>query len=151
MRGATRSTAPAYESRIVVSEEIVSSALKFLIGGLAVVVVVGILIATSFSTSSSDYLSIAEVRALGPDQNRNSRVAGTIVSDSITWSTRDLHLTFRIMDSTGTLLISYHGPQPDMLVDAVEAVVIGKYDPRADAFEAEELLMKCPSKYEEKK
>ena len=40
--------------------------------------------------------------------------------------------------------------EPDMLVDAVEAVVVGKYDPAADVFEAEELLMKCPSKYEEK-
>jgi hypothetical protein len=37
-----------------------------------------------------------------------------------------------------------------MLVDAVEAVVVGKYDPEAQVFEAEELLMKCPSKYEEK-
>jgi cytochrome c-type biogenesis protein CcmE len=37
-----------------------------------------------------------------------------------------------------------------MLVDAVEAVVVGKYDPGSKVFEAEELLMKCPSKYEEK-
>jgi hypothetical protein len=36
------------------------------------------------------------------------------------------------------------------LVDAVEAVVVGKYDPADQVFEAEELLMKCPSKYEEK-
>jgi cytochrome c-type biogenesis protein CcmE len=36
-----------------------------------------------------------------------------------------------------------------MLVDAVEAVAIGKYDPAAEVFEADELLMKCPSKYEE--
>jgi cytochrome c-type biogenesis protein CcmE len=27
--------------------------------------------------------------------------------------------------------------------------VIGKYDPAGDVFEAEELMMKCPSKYEE--
>ncbi len=77
-------------------------------------------------------------------------MAGAIVADSVEWSTRDLHLTFAIEDETGTLPVSYHGPQPDMLVDAVEAVAIGKYDPAAGAFEAEELLMKCPSKYEEK-
>jgi cytochrome c-type biogenesis protein CcmE len=68
----------------------------------------------------------------------------------VEWSTRDLHLVFQIEDETGILPISYHGPQPDMLVDAVEAVAIGKYDPQAEVFEAEELLMKCPSKYEEK-
>ena len=58
-------------------------------------------------------------------------------------------MTFEVEDDTGQLAISYYGPQPDMLVDAVEAVVVGKYDPSTQVFEAEELLMKCPSKYEE--
>jgi cytochrome c-type biogenesis protein CcmE len=127
-----------------------SSMMKFVIGGAVVVVVIGVLIATSFSGSTSDYLTIAEVKALGPDQTRDSRVAGEIVPDSVEWSTRELHLTFEVEDETGQLAISYYGPQPDMLVDAVEAVVVGKYDPAAQVFEAEELLMKCPSKYEEK-
>jgi cytochrome c-type biogenesis protein CcmE len=127
-----------------------SSAVKFLVGGLVVAVVIGVLIATSFSGSTSDYLTVAKVKALEPDQTRNSRVAGKIVPDSVTWNTRELLLTFAIRDETGDLNISYHGPQPDMLVDAVEAVVIGKYDPAGQVFKAEELLMKCPSKYEEK-
>jgi cytochrome c-type biogenesis protein CcmE len=127
-----------------------SSTMKFLIGGVVVVVVIGVLIATSFSGSTSDYLTISEVRALGRDQNRNSRVAGAIVPDSVEWNTRELHLTFEIEDETGTLPISYYGPQPDMLVDAVEAVVVGQYDVEEQVFAAEELLMKCPSKYEEK-
>lgn len=126
-----------------------SSTMKFVIGGVVVAVVIGVLIATSFSGSTSDYLTVAEVKALGPDQTRDSRVAGEIVPDSVDWSTRDLLLTFEIEDGTGQLAISYHGPQPDMLVDAVEAVAIGKYDPANQLFEADELLMKCPSKYEE--
>jgi cytochrome c-type biogenesis protein CcmE len=124
--------------------------MKFIIGGVVVAVVIGALIATSFSGSTSDYLTVAEVKALGPDQTRDSRVAGEIVPDSVEWSTRELHLTFEVEDGTGQLAISYYGPQPDMLVDAVEAVVVGKYDPATRVFEAEELLMKCPSKYEEK-
>jgi cytochrome c-type biogenesis protein CcmE len=127
-----------------------SSTMKFIIGGVVVAVVIGALIATSFSGSTSDYLTVAEVKALGPDQTRDSRVAGEIVPDSVEWSTRELHLTFEVEDGTGQLAISYYGPQPDMLVDAVEAVVVGKYDPATRVFEAEELLMKCPSKYEEK-
>jgi cytochrome c-type biogenesis protein CcmE len=127
-----------------------SSTMKFLIGGVVVVLVIGVLIATSFSGSTSDYLTVAEAKALGQEQARNSRVAGEIVADSVEWNTRDLHLTFDIEDETGQLSISYYGPQPDMLVDAVEAVAIGKYDPAIQMFEAEELLMKCPSKYEEK-
>jgi cytochrome c-type biogenesis protein CcmE len=130
-------------------EEDVSSTAKFLIGGVVVAVVIAVLIATSFSGTTSDYLTVAEVKALGPEQTRDSRVTGAIVPDSVDWSTRDLHLTFEIEDETGRLPISYYGPQPDMLVDAVEAVVVGKYEPAAGVFEAEELLMKCPSKYEE--
>lgn len=126
-----------------------SPTVKFIIGGVVVAVVIGVLVATSFSGSTSDYLTVADARALGPDQSRDSRVAGAVVSDSVEWSTQDLHLTFQIEDETGILPISYFGPQPDMLVDAVEAVAIGKYDPAAEVFEADELLMKCPSKYEE--
>ena len=48
-----------------------SSTTKFVIGGIVVVLVIGVLIATSFSGSTSDYLSIAEVKALGPDQARS--------------------------------------------------------------------------------
>ena len=126
-----------------------SSTTKFLVGGAVVALVIGLLIATSFSGSTSDYLSIAEVKALDVEQVRDSRVSGAIVPNSVDWSTRELHLTFMIEDDTGTLPISYYGPQPDMLVDAVEAVAIGKYDHGGQVFEAEELLMKCPSKYEE--
>jgi cytochrome c-type biogenesis protein CcmE len=126
-----------------------SSTMKFLIGGFVVVLVIGGLITFSFSGSTSDYLNVAEVKALGPEQNRDSRVAGAIVPDTVDWNTRELHLQFQIEDDTGQLAISYHGPQPDMLVDAVEAEVIGKYDPTGDVFHAEEILMKCPSKYEE--
>jgi len=128
-----------------------SSTVKFLLGGIVAAAVIGALIFTSFSGSTSEYLTVAEIKALGPDQARDSRVTGAIVPDSVNWSTRDLHLTFEIEDETGNLAISYHGPQPDMLVDAVEAVVVGKYDLANQVFEAEELLMKCPSKYEEKK
>ena len=127
-----------------------SSKFKFMVGGVVVVAVIAVLIATSFGGSTSEYLTIAEAKSLGQDQARSSRVAGAIVPDSVNWSTEDVHLTFQITDETGTLPISYRGPKPDMLVDAVEAVVVGKYDPAAQAFEAEELLMKCPSKYEEK-
>jgi cytochrome c-type biogenesis protein CcmE len=128
----------------------VTSTTKFIIGGVVVAVVIGLLIATSFSGSTSDYLTIAQVKALGPDQARDSRVTGAIVADSVNWSTQEMLLTFEIQDETGTLPIAYRGPQPDMLVDAVEAVAIGKYDVEGQIFVAEELLMKCPSKYEEK-
>jgi cytochrome c-type biogenesis protein CcmE len=127
----------------------VSSRMKFLIGGLVVVIVVVALIAIGFSGSTSEYLTIREVKALGTDQVRDSRVAGKIVPDSVEWDTAAVHLAFEIEDETGRLPISYNGPKPDMIADAVEAVAIGKYDPANQVFIAGELLMKCPSKYEE--
>lgn len=127
-----------------------SSRVKFIIGGVVVAVVIGVLIFTSFSGSTSEYLTIAEVRGLEPEQPRNSRVSGEIVVDSVNYSTRDILLTFEIEDETGILPIAYKGPRPDMLEDAVEAVVVGKFDTSAQIFRADELLMKCPSKYEEK-
>ena len=127
-----------------------SSRMKFLIGGLVVVIVVVALIATSFSGSTSEYLTISEVRTLGPDQTQDSRVAGKIVPNSVQWDTATIHLTFEIEDETGRLPISYNGPKPDMIADAVEAVAIGRYDQANQVFTAGDLLMKCPSKYEEK-
>lgn len=126
-----------------------SSRLKFLIGGAVVVAVVAGLIAVSLSQSTSDYLKIAQVKARDQNQTRSSRVTGTIVPNSVNWDIQDLHLTFQITDDTGTLSISYHGPKPDMLVDAVQAEVVGKYNAAGQVFEADQLLMKCPSKYEE--
>jgi cytochrome c-type biogenesis protein CcmE len=128
----------------------VSSRMKFLIGGVVVVIVVVALIATGFSGSNSEYLTISEVKALGLDQTQDSRVAGKIVPDSVKWDTATIHLAFEIEDDTGRLPISYKGPKPDMMADAVEAVAIGRYDPASQVFTAGELLMKCPSKYEEK-
>ncbi|HFD39064.1 MAG TPA: cytochrome c maturation protein CcmE [Anaerolineae bacterium] len=127
-----------------------SSSAKFLIGGVVVALVIGGLIAVSFSGSTSDYLTVAQAKAQKGDSTRAVRVAGEIVPDSINYDTAELHLTFAIRDDTGQLSISYHGPQPDMLVDAVEAVAVGRYNPETGMFEADELLMKCPSKYEER-
>lgn len=132
-------------------EGALSSKVKFLIGGVVIVAVIGALIATSFGSSTSDYLSIAQVRQLGAEQPRDSRVGGKIVPDSVNYSTQDVQLTFQVQDQTGTMAIVYKGPKPDMLADAVEAVAIGKYDSATQVFNADELLMKCPSKYEEKK
>ena len=82
-----------------------SSTTKFVIGAVVVaLVLIGWFAFSVLGDSSSDYLTIAEVKALGPDQTRNSRVAGEIVPNSVEWSTRDLHLTFAIADETGVPL-----------------------------------------------
>jgi len=120
---------------------------KFFIGGAIIVLTVGYLIVSSIGGSTAYYLTVEEVKAQGPSE-RTVRVAGTVVGETIEWNAQELMLKFNIADDSGSLAVTYNGPRPDMLRDGAEAVVEGKYT-EGDSFEASNLLLKCPSKYEE--
>jgi cytochrome c-type biogenesis protein CcmE len=110
------------------------------------VLAVGYLIVSSIGGSTAYYLTVGEVEAKGPSE-RTVRVAGTVVGDSIEWNAQEMMLRFNIADASGSLAVIYNGPRPDMLRDGAEAVVEGKYV-EDGFFEANNLLLKCPSKYE---
>jgi len=58
-------------------------------------------------------------------------------------------LKFSIMDEGGDQLpIVFYGPRPDNFQRAASAIVEGELLPNG-TFEAETLLLKCPSRYEE--
>jgi cytochrome c-type biogenesis protein CcmE len=122
---------------------------KFLIGGLVIVAVVVYLVASSIGGSTAYYLTVEELKAQGPSlRERNVRVAGVVDGASIQYDARNLLLTFDLVDASGRLPVVYKGVQPDMFQGGAEAVVEGRY--RSDGtFEATNLLLKCPSKYEE--
>jgi cytochrome c-type biogenesis protein CcmE len=48
------------------------------------------------------------------------------------------------------MLVEYNGPSPGNLNDATKVVAIGKYEPDKQVFMAVELLVKCPTKYEQR-
>ena len=121
--------------------------LKYLIGGLVIVVVVGYLIFSAARGSAAYYLTVQELHEQGPSA-RNVRVAGYVVGESIVWQPRDLHLAFDMTDESGQLSVVYSGARPDMFRDQAEVVVEGKMGPDG-VFEARTMLLKCPSKYEE--
>jgi cytochrome c-type biogenesis protein CcmE len=120
---------------------------KFIIGGAIIVLAVGYLIGSSIGGSTAYYLTVEEVKAKGPSE-QTARVAGTVVGESIEWNAQELLLRFNIADASGSLAVIYNGPRPDMLRDGAEAVVEGRYI-EGGSFEANNLLLKCPSKYEE--
>ena len=120
---------------------------KFFIGGTIIVLTVGYLIVSSIGGSTAYYLTVEEVKAKGPSE-RAVRVAGTVMGETIEWNAQELVLRFKIADDSGNLAVIYHGPRPDMLRDGAEAVVEGRYTEKG-SFEANNLLLKCPSKYEE--
>ncbi|MBC7236198.1 MAG: cytochrome c maturation protein CcmE [Chloroflexi bacterium] len=120
---------------------------KFLIGGLLIVVAVAYLIITAARGSTAYYLTVAELKAQGAT-GRQVRVAGYVIGESIVWSAQDLRLEFDLQDDSGTLPVIYIGARPDMFRDGAEVVVEGRYNEQG-VFEAGNMLLKCPSKYEE--
>ena len=120
---------------------------KFIIGGAIIVLALGYLIVSSIGGSTAYYLTVEEVKAQGPLE-RTVRVAGTVIGETIEWNAQELMLKFKIADDSGSLAVIYSGPRPDMLRDDAEAVVEGRYI-EGESFEANNLLLKCPSKYEE--
>jgi cytochrome c-type biogenesis protein CcmE len=120
----------------------------FIVVGL-VTLVIGYLVFSSVKTSSAYYMTITELKAAGPAvENKKVRVSGTVVGESIVWDARALSLNFELTDPGGTVPVSYKGARPDMFQGGAEAVVEGRYSQQK--FQANNLLLKCPSKYEAK-
>ena len=123
--------------------------IKFIVGGLIILLVIGYLIFTSIQGSTAPYLTVTELRSRDPSvYERNVRVTGVIQGESIDWNAQDLILKFEIADESGGLLVVYKGLRPDMFQDGAQAVVEGRYT-EMGTFEAHNLVLKCPSKYEE--
>ncbi|RRR74351.1 MAG: cytochrome c maturation protein CcmE [Candidatus Viridilinea halotolerans] len=58
--------------------------------------------------------------------------------------------TFMLQDETGKLLkVVSHEPRPANFEHAISIVAIGRYDQQEEAFISDQLLVKCPSKYQE--
>jgi cytochrome c-type biogenesis protein CcmE len=120
---------------------------KLVIGSLIVIATVAYLVYATAQGSAAYYLTVAELRQKGPG-NETVRVAGLIADDSIRWQERELLLSFEIADESGSLPVTYQGPRPDMFKDGAEVVIEGTYG-RGGVFNADTLMLKCPSKYEE--
>ena len=99
-----------------------------------------------FADSVTPYVGVADARAA----QRNVQVKG-VPDGTVAPHMEDGHFVFSIADEdTGeTMLVRYKGAKPDTFDDAYHVVAIGKYT--GDAFAADKLLIKCPSKYEEEK
>lgn len=62
----------------------------------------------------------------------------------------DGNFTFDLQDNTGKLVkVVYRQAKPSNFEQAISIVAIGHYDEARQVFLADELLVKCPSKYQE--
>jgi cytochrome c-type biogenesis protein CcmE len=120
---------------------------RLLVGGVIVAAAAIYLVLSVTGSGVAYYMTVDEAGRRGSNP-RTVRVAGNVIGASITWDATELILRFEIADETGTLLVEYHGPRPDMLREGAEVVVQGRLG-GAGVFEANQLILKCPSKYVE--
>ena len=121
---------------------------RYLIGGGILVAVVVYLLYLSFGSSVSYYVTVSEFFVRGTElHDTNIRVAGKIADSPVDWDAQDLELRFTITEGGDTMAVVYQGAKPSAFKAGSNILVEGKY--HSDGiFQASQLLLKCPSKYE---
>ena len=156
------------------NQSVKTGRLKFIAGGLLIVAAIIYLIATSTQANAQYFLTVEELNARGAGvAGQDVRVSGAVLGDTIQYDPQTLMLTFTVAHVPGDnkdieaqgglaavlhaavidpsrprLQVVYNGPKPDLLRDEAQAIMTGKLG-EDGVFHAEELLLKCPTKYEE--
>lgn len=147
---------------------------KFFIGGALILAAVVYLIFSSTQASAEYFMTVDEVKAEGASAvGKSLRLSGAVLGDSIQYDSQTLTLTFDVAHVSGDnaeieaqgglaevlyqavndpsrqhVQVVYVGPKPDLLRGEAQAIMTGKLG--ADGvFYADELLLKCPTKYEQ--
>lgn len=147
---------------------------KFIIGGLLIIAATIYLIISSTQASAQYFMTIDEINSKGGQvSGRELRVSGAVIGDTIQYDSQNLKLTFEVAHVPGDnkeieaqgglaevlhqavadtsrnrLKVEYTGVMPDLLRNEAQAIMTGKIGDDG-VFYAEELLLKCPTKYEE--
>jgi len=107
---------------------------------LAAAAVVGV---TSFKKTMTPYIGFAEARSA----SGLVQVNGKLADKNYVLKPQEQFLSFKLRDEHGEVMpVEYRGVIPGNFDQAVSVVAIGKYE--GDHFEAQQLLVKCPSKYQ---
>jgi len=107
---------------------------------LAVAAAVGV---TSFKKTMTPYIGFAEARSA----SGLVQVNGKLADKDYILKAQEQFLRFNLRDDHGEVMpVEYRGVIPGNFDQAVSVVAIGKYE--GDHFEAQQLLVKCPSKYQ---
>ena len=98
---------------------------------------------TAFKSNLTPYVSFEEASRSA----RKVQVAGGLVENSTEYLDASEELRFALVDDDGnTLTVHYSGVKPGNFEEAVQIVAVGSY--QEGVFYAEQLLVKCPSKYQ---
>lgn len=118
------------------------------VGVLAVVAVVGMLLASGLEEGVVYFLTPSEVVAQGTEAvDRPLRLGGQVKPGSVDWNAEALDLRFVVQDSTGEVPVSSTGAPPAMFRDGIGVVVEGSL--REDGtFESTNLMVKHSNEYQ---
>ncbi len=147
---------------------------KFIVAGLLIVAAVVYLIVSNTASTANFFLTIEELQAMqGQAAGRNLTVSGAVLGDTIVYDPGKPQVTFTIVQVPGDpqeveragglatvlhaavnnpnaarLEVVYHGVKPDLLQNEAQAILRGRLG-EDGRFYADDLLLKCPSRYEE--
>lgn len=148
--------------------------MKFVVGGLLILAAVVYLIASSTQANAEYFMTVNELKGQGQGVvGKNLRVSGAVVGKTIQYDPQTLTLTFEVahvpgdnreVEAAGGLgavlhaavidpsrarvSVAYSGPKPDLLKDEAQAIMTGQIG-LDGVFHADELLLKCPTKYQQ--
>ena len=147
---------------------------KFFLGGALILAAVIYLIVSSTKASAQYFVTIDELNAnRSQNINRDLRVSGAVMGDTVQYDATTLELRFTVANVPGDnkeieaagglakvlheavtdpnsaqMEVLYVGPKPDLLRNEAQAIMTGHLGDDG-VFHATELLLKCPTKYEE--
>jgi cytochrome c-type biogenesis protein CcmE len=147
---------------------------KFFIGGLLIVAAVVYLIFSSSQSFGQYFLTVEELHSKGESVvGREVRVAGAVLGESIDYDAQNIVLHFTVANIPGDnkeieakgglaavlhyavndpnepkLQVVYNKVKPDLLRHEAQAIMTGRMG-EDGIFYADELLLKCPTRYEE--
>ena len=101
---------------------------------------------SSFKETLTPYVNYKQAREF----DRVVQVAGALEKGSSKYVDTQDFLYFTLQDpaTKDTMRVRYKGLKPANFEDAISIVAIGQFDEGAKEFEANKLLVKCPSKYQ---
>jgi cytochrome c-type biogenesis protein CcmE len=122
----------------------------YIIGLLVISVAMGFTL-WSFKDTMTPYTDIAGARK----SESTVQVRGTILHDTARYDDNIHAMRFTIQDDKGAKIdVVYHGPKPDSFDTAKETAahgMVGKDATGQEVFNSDQLVVKCPSKYDDNK
>lgn len=141
---------------------------RFLIGGVIMLVAIGFLILNGTLNNAQYFITVDELLSRPELTGQTVRISGAVIGDTIDYESSTLTIRFtmvHIPEQTDDLALTLHQavndpaaqrlaivvenePMPDLLQHEAQAILTGRLA-EDGVFYADELLLKCPTRYEE--